>query len=1006
LDKSFTKAGRDQRTRQKRVHLLLEKLEDRCVPDAATAQHELLLSVDGLHNADLSDPQLASVLRNIESLQDSGVTYTNAFTTSPSDSFPGTLSYLTGANPGTTGVFYDDSYSRTLLPPGSSSNAQPGTEVTYFEAIDKNQALISGGGNFDASSIDPSQLPINPATGQVVYPNQFLQVNTIFDVAHQAGLYTAFSDKHPAYQIANGNDPKAINDFYGPEINSTTALLDNATGMTVNANALLNDTTMPAQGLSIAPGYFASVFAAGPSGATQPDSIAVDGLNVYVGYNNGAAKDGSSGSSTIAQFTPTGAHGSWTVAQTWSIPGHTDGLKVDPNTHLVWSLQNEDANPTLVVIDPVMGTATPYAITSVNGGGGFDDIALTGGMVFLTASNPANNPNTDPAVVQVTLNNATLTATTTPVLLGNASALNLVTHQVVTLNLQDPDSMTVDPHGNLLFTDQADNQLVTVLAPGTAAQSVTVLPLSDAASNPVSVDDTLYNPGSVGEMLVTDQQTGTIYQVTVPAGSSAQVFSAAQDSGELGTTDLATGLFTPVISGLGSPRGLAFLNAGAFTDLSNFTLVDPSTDPQGPNDPNLINDTTTNVLLTEKYDDLKVHAILNEIQGLPSHTFFGSDKSKIPAIFGMNFQAVSVGEKDAHGGITLLPNGQEGAPSALLEGAMQHTDQSIGAIVQALHDAGIWDTTQIYVLAKHGQDPRVGFGGLMKDSTIPDLLNNASATVAQATQDDVSLIWLKDQATTAKAVAALQQLQQSGTLTVYFQGVPQTLPASQVINQILFGQALVKAGLGNPATDSTTPDIVVTLKPGYIWVGNVLNQHKRAEHGGFSPDDTHIALVVSGGALPAAVRGTIVTTRVQTEQVAVSVLQALGLNPNKLTGAVIDHTKALPGLTAPSRGHKKPKDNDRHGDALTNRAGDDFEQNASALIIPYRSGQDMSQGYAQRTPDSARTDASTVAMAPRSATATVLGSGKRSGSRSFADAVAYLFARWQELAGGTGDLNL
>ena len=895
----------NMRRRRPRPCLLVDGLETRVLLSSSQidppAQHVLLLSVDGLHNADVSDLQLAPVLTNIQNLQNSGVTYTNAFTTSPSDSFPGTLSYLTGAGPGTTGVFYDDSYSRTLLAPGSNSNAQPGTEVQYAENIDKNQALLSGGGNFDASSIDPSKLPINPTTNQVVYPNQFLQVNTIFDVAHQAGLYTAYSDKHPAYQIADGSDPTAINDLYTPEINSTTALQINGTNETVNANALLNDTTMPAQGLSIAPGYTASIFAAGPSGTTQPDSITVDGLNVFVGYQNGAATDGSSGSSTIAEFTPTGTNGTWAVTQTWSIPGHNDGLKVDPNTHLVWSLQNEDANPTLVLINPATGTTTQYAISSVNGGG-YDDIAFTGGEVFFTASNPSKNPNTDPAVVQVTLNNTTLKATTTPVLFGNATALNLVTNQEVTLNLQDPDSMTVDPNGNLLFTDQADNQLVTVLAPGTANQSATVLPLSDAANNPVSVDDTLFNPGSTGEMLVTDQQTGNIYQVTVPGGSSAQAFSAAQNIGQLGTTNLTTGLFTPVISGLGSPRGLAFLNAGAFTDLSNYTLVDPSTDPQGPNDPNLINDTTTNVLLTEKYDDLKVQAILNEIKGLPSHTFFGSDKSQIPAIFGMNFQAVSVAQKDAHGGIALLPNGQEGAPSALLEGAMQHTDQSIGKIVDALHQASIWDTTQLYVLAKHGQDPRVGLAGLMDDSTLPDLLSKAGAPVAQATQDDVSLIWLQNQATTGKAVAALQQFQQTGTITVYFQGVPQTLPASQVIDRILFGQDLVNAGLGNPATDSTTPDIIVTLKPGYIWVGNVNNQHKRAEHGGFSEDDTHVALVVSGGALPLAVQGTMVGTTVQTQQIAVSVLQALGLDPTKLTGAVIDNTQPLPGLTSASTG--------------------------------------------------------------------------------------------------------
>jgi arylsulfatase A-like enzyme len=1037
--KGFIKDRRERGRRYKkdlrhRARPQLELLEDRRVPSVATAQHELLLSVDGLHNADLSDPQLGPVLTNIENLQDAGVTYTNAHTTSPSDSFPGTLSYLTGAGPGTTGVFYDDSYSRTLLAPGSSSNAQPGTEVTYFEAIDKNSALLSGGGNFDASSIDPSLLPIDPTTNQVVYPNQFLQVNTIFDVAHQAGLYTAFSDKHPAYQIADGNNPQAINDLYTPEINSTTALLNNATGRTVNADALLNDTTPPAQGLSIAPGYNASVFAVGPSGATQPDSITVDGLNVYVGYNNGAAKDGSSGSSTIAQFTPTGAKGTWMVAQTWSIPGHNDGLKVDPNTHLLWALQNEDANPTLVVIDPATAKTTQYTIKSVNSGGGFDDIAFTGGKVFLTASNPTNNPNTDPAVVQVTLNGST--AITTPVLFGNATALNLVTHQMVTLNLQDPDSMTVDPHGNLLFTDQADNQLVTVLAPGTAKQSVTVLPLSDAAKNPVSVDDTLFNPGSTGEILVTDQTTGILYQVTVPGGSSAQVFSAAQDIGELGTTNLATGLFTPVLSGLGSPRGLAFLNAGAFTDLSNFTLVDPSTDPQGANDPNLINDTTKNVLLTEKYDDLKVQAILNEINGLPSHTFFGSDKSKIPAIFGMNFQGVSVAEKDAHGGINLLPNGQEGTPSALLEGAIQHTDQSIGKMVAALHQAGIWDTTQVYVTAKHGQDPRVGLAGLMKDSTLPNLLSQAGAPVAQATQDNVSLLWLQDQATTGKAVTALRQLQQTGTLNVFFQGVAQTLPASQVIDQILSGKDLVKAGLGNPATDSTTPDIIVTLKPGYIWVGNVNNQHKRAEHGGFTEDSTHIALVVGGGALPKDVQGTTVDTPVKTQQIAVSVLEALGLNSSKLQGAVIDHTEALPDLSKPSSQGKNEaglarqftasesgkavaathfdssNTNGLPGNTGTIPGGDASGRYVDATLVRDLSGPPLSEGSG-RSDNTKGVDQGTVHMpTPSDATlkgaSTAMLSGSVNGQASpiLADEVDLLFANWSDLFGGNGDLKL
>src|SRR5262249_54795999 len=60
-------------------------------------QHVLVLSVDGLHQADVTDPNLQGDLPNILGLQQGGVTFTNASTSQPSDSFPGALSYLTGA---------------------------------------------------------------------------------------------------------------------------------------------------------------------------------------------------------------------------------------------------------------------------------------------------------------------------------------------------------------------------------------------------------------------------------------------------------------------------------------------------------------------------------------------------------------------------------------------------------------------------------------------------------------------------------------------------------------------------------------------------------------------------------------------------------------------------------------------------------------------------------------------------------------------------------------------
>jgi hypothetical protein len=141
-------------------------------------------------------------------------------------------------------------------------------------------------------------------------------------------------------------------------------------------------------------------------------------------------------------------------------------------------------------------------------------------------------------------------------------------------------------------------------------------------------------------------------------------------------------------------------------------------------------------------------------------------------------------------------------------------------------------------------------------------------------------------------------------IDVTFKGVTQSLPASQIINQIIADTPNADASLesyklGNPATDSTSPDIVVTLQPGYIWVGNVLNKHKNGEHGGFSDDDTHVALILGGGAIGSKFQGTTQTGQVETVQIAVTTLDALGLNPNDLTGVHTEHTKALPGTGIP-----------------------------------------------------------------------------------------------------------
>jgi hypothetical protein len=342
----------------------------------------------------------------------------------------------------------------------------------------------------------------------------------------------------------------------GPARRTTPAVetLEDRTVPSATAVAPAVAATAPA-GLTVAPGYHVTTFATNPAGASQPDSITLDGRYVFVGYGNGVAKDGSDGkSSTIVEYNLAGQ-----VVHTFSVPGHNDGLKVDPYNGKIWALQNEDGNPNLVVINPFTRTQTNYTFGPVADGGGYDDIAFLHGKAYLTESNPQANPNTAPAVVQAILRGTTVEVR--PVLFGDATAFNKVTKEEVMLNLQDPDSMTVGPGASLVFTSQADDELLTVRHPGQANQSATVLPLTDEAGKPVSVDDTLFLPGGPGEVLFTDLSTGTIYRVTGPALESGGALSAAPDIGEVGTLNTHTGVFTPVISGLGSPRGLLFVPA-------------------------------------------------------------------------------------------------------------------------------------------------------------------------------------------------------------------------------------------------------------------------------------------------------------------------------------------------------------------------------------------------------------------------------------------------------------
>jgi hypothetical protein len=313
----------------------------------------------------------------------------------------------------------------------------------------------------------------------------------------------------------------------------------------------------PAASPQAAAPYELTVFAKAPTGMSAPDSIAVLHDRVFVGYGDGHAPDGSDGlNSQVVEYRMDGS-----VAYVYTVTGHNDGLKIDPQTHLLWALQNEDANPNLVVIDTETHRRRQYSFGTTPHGGGYDDIVFRGCKVYISASNPANNPNTGPAIVSAELEGNMVEVK--PVLAGEASAIDIPTDATVALNLQDPDSMTLDPLGNIVLDSQADQELIIVSKPGSSDQQALRLPLrynAAGGASPVETDDTAFVTSSEGFLLFADKGLNMVFAIHKKAFAPGTAYTAADGGPFVGTLDMTSGVITPVVTGLVGPGGMAFVN--------------------------------------------------------------------------------------------------------------------------------------------------------------------------------------------------------------------------------------------------------------------------------------------------------------------------------------------------------------------------------------------------------------------------------------------------------------
>src|SRR5258708_7982888 len=261
--------------------------------------------------------------------------------------------------------------------------------------------------------------------------------------------------------------------------------------------------------------------------------------------------------------------------------------------------------------------------------------------------------------------------------------------------------------------------------PGLLALVTGGSPVSHGLFYDVSYDRTLFDPsnvtckGAAGNTMVfdesVDQYTGG--NVSLNVIDPAKLPRGRNEFGQCGPVYPHNAIRTNTIFEVVKSKGgrTAWADKHPSYDLVNGPSGKGVDDLYTPELTNVNGfDATVSVDCTVANDQLKVAAIINEINGLKHD---GSPNGGAPTVFGMNFQAVSVGQKlakdNSDGSCTQSthsgqPGGYTdgaGTPTAVLAYGLEKTDQALGSMIQALKQRGLYNSTLFIVSAKHGQSP-------------------------------------------------------------------------------------------------------------------------------------------------------------------------------------------------------------------------------------------------------------------------------------------------------------
>jgi predicted AlkP superfamily pyrophosphatase or phosphodiesterase len=229
------------------------------------------------------------------------------------------------------------------------------------------------------------------------------------------------------------------------------------------------------------------------------------------------------------------------------------------------------------------------------------------------------------------------------------------------------------------------------------------------------------------------------------------------------------------------------------------------------------------------------------------------------------------------------------ADPSLVQTDMRDWDTDLGQIEDAYRRAGILNQTLFVITADHGMMPIERW---VPSATIDNAITAAGTTSPDVASNSGDYVWLADPTKAQTVADNIMNANDPGIMCAYYLGGTTTAPAYSPSSSCNVDPAIETANqyLLSALLNGHEPQVVVLGNEG-VSFSDPVSTHWKGDHGGASWESQHFPLILAG---PGVKQGVTIDSPVQTEDIAPTVLAAMGVTPTGMDGTILSDALQQP----------------------------------------------------------------------------------------------------------------